>query len=641
MDVDPPAAAAAAARSASRTKRPRSKQSPPPSTWDETPPPSFPTDNGTSWIEVHDRRRRWKRKHTPAKRRRWAKREKKHAAWEKKQSKPPTKRKRTIKSASLPTTTPVPYRAEFWTPFCRNLAGSFWLPLDAELVDTQTGETAPTWFQVRTLALPYGRRTPCDQSEAARHVCNGIKTAVDRQARDKADKKQKKDLNPPKEKKLPHTKCKVFFMKPSAEQRTLLSKFMSGARYCHSEVVKVFNALPMHERLTVEQKTLIHDARLGCGGTVVKVPDGKKKKKIQSDRDPWREHAPTEVADVPYIIRKNVARDVIHSRDAWKAKKCNQGQELKLKERSGKESQESFYIEQSQINTKTFRDTAGVANLRPVFGTETDRSAFPSRTKLPEHVDGDCRIVYNRIHDKWKFIMPVELEHKAPNPASKGNVVAIDPGIRVFATCYDLGRKKVVEWGRRGGRARGRFGGTELIEWLCRKTDRLQRREAWAGTEAGKAELHKQANVVRERIRYLVDEFHHKFATWLCTNYEVVVLPKFGVKRMMQRRNLPPFLGRQKRRVIGKKSCRKLAQMSHGRFREFLLHKAREYGTTVVICDERDTTRTCTVCGRIKGDVGADKVYNCQHCKSTYGRDAGAARNILMRYLALQERFLA
>lgn len=150
-------------------------------------------------------------------------------------------------------------------------------------------------------------------------------------------------------------------------------------------------------------------------------------------------------------------------------------------------------------------------------------------------------------------------------------------------------------------------------------------------------EIHRLANSIRERIRHLVDEFHHKLAIWLCENYEVVVLPKFGAKRIMQRKNLSRG---QRRRAIGRRSCRKLAQLSHGRFREFLLHKAREYGTTVVVCDERDTSRTCTRCGRIKADLGASEVYACARCGSLHGRDAGAARNILMRCLALREHLI-
>ena len=596
-------------------KRARTKRAAPLSTWDDSPldVPQHPDD--PAWTKVC---RRWKLKHSASKRRRWAKRERLHAKW----LNPAKKRARKVTHSK----NTLPARPDFWTPFCRDqLNANFWMPA-GELVDTVSGDTAPTWFDTCTHALPAGREVPYDQAVAARRVCRGIKNAA---AATKA-KDTPADGG---------TKAKVFFMKPSKDQRDLLSKFMGGTRYCHNKIVAAFNVLDSGERDSVTQKDLIRAAKLDRGGSMVETGEltakGKKKKtKVQSDCDPWLEHAPKEFIDVPYIVRKNVARNLIGDRKSWSAKKCNKGKELKFRERTGKEPQESFYIEQCQINVRSEREHPGVSNLRSVFGTEQDRSAFPSNTKFPERVDGDCRVVYNRVHDKWKVVIPTELEHRKPNHGAAGNVVSIDPGIRVFATCFDLGRKKVVEWGKRGGRAKGEFGGTELIEWLCRKTDRLQSRSAQARTQAERDELNKQANVVREKIRHLVDEFHHKLAVWLCENYEVVLLPKFGVKRIMQRRKI------QKRRAIGRKTCRKLAQLSHGRFREFLLHKAREYGTTVVVCDECYTSCTCTACGRTKADLGKADVFACAHCGSTHGRDAGAARNILLRYMALQEKFL-
>jgi putative transposase len=193
----------------------------------------------------------------------------------------------------------------------------------------------------------------------------------------------------------------------------------------------------------------------------------------------------------------------------------------------------------------------------------------------------------------------------------------------------------VVEWGKRGGRARGAAKGTELIDWLCRKTDRLESRSNRSTNPKAKEEFHKQANVVREKMRHLVDELHHKLAVWLCEHYEVVLLPKFGAKRIMWKGRK----GSRWHRAIGKKSCRKLAQLSHGRFREYLLHKAREYGTKVVLCGEAWTSKTCTRCGRVKADLGGDKTFQCPVCGVRYDRDAGAARNILLRYFSLNALF--
>ena len=44
-----------------------------------------------------------------------------------------------------------------------------------------------------------------------------------------------------------------------------------------------------------------------------------------------------------------------------------------------------------------------------------------------------------------------------------------------------------------------------------------------------------------------------------------------------------------------------------------------------------------THCGRVKADLVGDKTFQCPVCGVRYDRDAGAARNILLRYFSLNE----
>lgn len=138
------------------------------------------------------------------------------------------------------------------------------------------------------------------------------------------------------------------------------------------------------------------------------------------------------------------------------------------------------------------------------------------------------------------------------------------------------------------------------------------------------------ANRIRQRVKDLTDEMHRKLAIWLCESFEVVLLPKFSAKGVSRRKGLPAG----KKRVLCSNSVRQLSQMAPYRFRMFLLHKAREYGTRVVVCDEHFTSKTCTACGLLNHKLGGDKTFVCPHCRVRYDRDAGAARNILLRYIA-------
>jgi len=123
---------------------------------------------------------------------------------------------------------------------------------------------------------------------------------------------------------------------------------------------------------------------------------------------------------------------------------------------------------------------------------------------------------------------------------------------------------------------------------------------------------------------------HHKLALWLCQNYSVVLLPRFSVKGISRRKGLPAG----KKRAICRNAVRKLVQMSPFTFRQFLLHKAREFGTRVFICDEYYTSKTCTRCGILNHGLGASKTFVCPSCSATYDRDAGAPRNILLRSIS-------
>src|SRR5947209_17139018 len=73
---------------------------------------------------------------------------------------------------------------------------------------------------------------------------------------------------------------------------------------------------------------------------------------------------------------------------------------------------------------------------------------------------------------------------------------------------------------------------------------------------------------IHKKIRNLVDECHRKFARWLCENYHVILLPEFKTKDMVKRGSF---------RKIHSKTARQMMTWSHYRFRQYLLHKSREY----------------------------------------------------------------
>jgi transposase len=64
-----------------------------------------------------------------------------------------------------------------------------------------------------------------------------------------------------------------------------------------------------------------------------------------------------------------------------------------------------------------------------------------------------------------------------------------------------------------------------------------------------------------------------------------------------------------------------------------LQYKGQQAGRSVLIIDERNTTRACSSCGALTGPTGLDslivRTWMCSGCGDTHDRDVNAAKNIL------------
>ena len=85
------------------------------------------------------------------------------------------------------------------------------------------------------------------------------------------------------------------------------------------------------------------------------------------------------------------------------------------------------------------------------------------------------------------------------------------------------------------------------------------------------------------RIKHMVNELHHKSAMWLCKNNKFILLPKFNTEQMAEKRDTKT---QRWKRKITKKTVSQLYSLAHYRFRQFLHHKAREHGSTVLLVNE-------------------------------------------------------
>ena len=421
------------------------------------------------------------------------------------------------------------------------------------------------------------------------------------------------------------TKCRKLILHPTAEQRRTLKLWIDGARFAYNLAAEFVNATGRRDK-----KSLRAGADVSTGRVRAKTANGEK---VPDRQNGWERQAPERLWSVPAKLRDAAIVDVHKACATLVAKEGSLRRKLKF--RRSKDRAQSIYVESQCLNCK--KKTAAFA---ATFGTTSDRSTMRTESgkRLPLVFDSDVRVVYERFIDRFSICIPSKIVRAAPQqcgdatgPETQGpecisglrRVASIDPGIRTFATIYDLQRERIVEWGMQGGRKNGTSRGTELLGWLTRKIGKLDRK-AKRRHGRNKKRILAVANRIRQRIKDLTAELHHKLALWLCRNYDVVLLPRFSAKDFSEK----------KRRRLSRNNVRKLANMAPFSFRQFLLHKAREYGTEIIICTEQYTSVTCTECGRWNRELGTDKWFVCPACGASYDRDAGGARNILLLFVS-------
>ena len=191
-------------------------------------------------------------------------------------------------------------------------------------------------------------------------------------------------------------------------------------------------------------------------------------------------------------------------------------------------------------------------------------------------------------------------------------VVALDPGVRTFNTAVDS-KGVVTEF------APGDVG---RIYRLCHHMDKLQARAFDKSTQSKKRyRLRKAWHRAIKRVKDLVTDVRNKTVKHLVTNYDVIFLPEFNTKDMVNRA----------KRRIGKGTARGMMTWSHYAFQELLKTTALREGVKLVIVTEEYTSQICSCCGIINGSLGVSKIFNCPSCGVVMDRDENGARNILMK----------
>jgi putative transposase len=222
---------------------------------------------------------------------------------------------------------------------------------------------------------------------------------------------------------------------------------------------------------------------------------------------------------------------------------------------------------------------------------------------------------------------------------NQGNILAIDPGVRTFATCFSssgeyikFGDKTIYKLDRISMQKRKIYSKIKqqkkcMISYssymheeekkLCRKQNRRINR------------LTSLLDRKQEKIQNKRNNIHNCIANYMVHEYDTIFLPKFNSGKMSRKER------RNKKRELGRGGVRRMLLWNHSSFREIIYRKALETGCLVLDVDESYTTVTCGYCG-IHNEVKDKKEFYCSNlnCNNYCDRDCNAARNIFFKTIA-------
>lgn len=226
-----------------------------------------------------------------------------------------------------------------------------------------------------------------------------------------------------------------------------------------------------------------------------------------------------------------------------------------------------------------------------------DRKAFDVKT-----IDSECKMLYDQYYDKMFLLVPTTHKVAINSPIKKGTI-ALDPGVRTFLT--GVSENGALQIGKRA---------SEKLYRLHAQIDKAN--------EKITSEKHKKKVLqrCRRKISGLVDDLHWKVAKFLTDNYENILIGDFSAKRVSSKDG---NLAASVKRVA--------LSLSFFKFRERLQFKCNQKGRRLAIIDEHYTSKTCSMCGNYKANLGDSEIYECNVCKCVMNRDINGARNIFVR----------
>lgn len=299
------------------------------------------------------------------------------------------------------------------------------------------------------------------------------------------------------------------------------------------------------------------------------------------------------IKSVPYQVKNIAVKDYTDALFINKRKAKRLGKPFEMKFKSKKNPKQSCFIPKTAISSSG------------IYHTIAGKLKMKERQWFEKEDIKSCRLTLE--FGKWFLLIPKEVK-TAPIENQEG-VVAIDPGVRTFATYFSTE-------GYFGKLGKGDF---ERILILNLKIDKLISRMSKETNKHKKSNLKRSIFKIRFKIKNLIDELHWKTIRFLTSRFKVIIFPPFNVSKMINK----------SKRKISKKVVRSLSCFRFFEFKERLKLKCNENGITFIESSESFTSRTNSFTGELIKNLGSKEKFKFDNI--FVDRDINGARNILIR----------
>jgi len=238
------------------------------------------------------------------------------------------------------------------------------------------------------------------------------------------------------------------------------------------------------------------------------------------------------------------------------------------------------------------------------------KKQFTLTEDCPEESLGkQARVVYDK--GRWFLLAQKQIKTVGQSEIQAQNIVAIDPGVRTFATAFSS--HESVSYGD------GFF--EERIMPLLLKMDDLYSLKSKAKNDQWKRHYEKRIHRLSNRVRDRIDDLHRRVCYDLVSSYDIILLPSFETSKMSEKTG----------RKIRSKTVRAMLGLGHYRFEQMLSWMCKKYGKRLVIVNESYTSKTRSWDGIVKSNLGGSKAISDGNV--IVDRDVNGARGILLRAL--------